>query len=407
MKTCARCKIEKNPEDFRGENKTCRACGEKYKCAHGKQKSTCSECSPHLFCKEHGKLVLKTSCPECSPHLFCKEHGKGQYRFKNKCPECNPEVKCEHGNVRYNCQTCGKKKCPNHPDRYYYTCKDCKGGAFCEEHPGEWKNICKYCEKVSGRCEHDKIKKNCAECGGCNVCEHGILKYTCKQCQGTGICEHGRQKANCATCRTGSAFCEHDLYRSVCIKCTPANACQECKYVYVNPRSRCKPYCFACFCVLHPNVELPRKYKIKETHVREYLKEEFKEDITMIFDKRVEDGCSRRRPDVRIEFGTHTVIVECDENQHQGYSCENKRMMELFEDCGSRPIVFIRFNPDSYEENGKRYNGCFSLAEDSGLKVDAREFKRRMKEVVKAIERYRVNIPKKEVSVEQLFYTLL
>jgi hypothetical protein len=79
-------------------------------------------------------------------------------------------------------------------------------------------------------------------------------------------------------------------------------------------------------------------------------------------------------------------------------------MMELFEDCGSRPIVFIRFNPDSYEADGKRYKGCFTLAEDTGLKVDAREFKRRMKEVVEAIERYRVNVPKKEVSVEQLFY---
>jgi hypothetical protein len=85
---------------------------------------------------------------------------------------------------------------------------------------------------------------------------------------------------------------------------------------------------------------LPRKFKIKETRAREYLKDEFKEEITMIFDKKVEDGRSRRRPDA--------LIVEC----------ENKRMMEIFWNCGSRPIVFIRFNPDAFEEDGKRQKGC-------------------------------------------------
>jgi hypothetical protein len=157
--------------------------------------------------------------------------------------------------------------------------------------------------------------------------------------------------------------------------------------------------------VLHPDVEIPKKFKIKETHVREYLKAEFKEDITMIFDKKVADGCSRRRPDVCIDFGTHSVIVECDENQHRGYDCETKRMMELFQDCGSRPIVFLRFNPDGYEEGGKKYQSCFKETKTQGLSVDNKEFKKRMSEVVRSIESYKVNIPQKEVTVEQFFYT--
>ena len=43
-------------------------------------------------------------------------------------------------------------------------------------------------------------------------------------------------------------------------------------------------------------------------------------------------------------------IVEIDENQHIEYdcSCENKRIMELSQDVGHRPIIFIRFNPDDY-----------------------------------------------------------
>jgi hypothetical protein len=161
-KVCCRCKVEKKEDSFKGNNKTCEECCNKYKCPHKKQKYTCNDCSPHLFCT--GKLVLKTNCPKCSPHIFCLDKSQGECRPKSKCPECNPEVKCEHGNVKYNCQTCGKKKCPNHPDKYYYTCKECKGGAFCDEHPDQWKNTCKFCEDVSGRCkEHNRIKNNCVE----------------------------------------------------------------------------------------------------------------------------------------------------------------------------------------------------------------------------------------------------
>jgi hypothetical protein len=123
----------------------------------------------------------------------------------------------------------------------------------------------------------------------------------------------------------------------------------------------------------------------------------------MVFDKRVEDGCSLRRPDVRIDFGTHTIDIECDENQHKWYNCETKRMMEIFQDCGNRPIVFLRFNPDSYEdEEGERHSGCFT-ATPTGLRVED-EFQIRMEELCKRIEYYRHRIPEKEVTVEQFFY---
>lgn len=51
-----------------------------------------------------------------------------------------------------------------------------------------------------------------------------------------------------------------------------------------------------------------------------------------------------------MDFGNHVVIIEIDENQHSDYdcTCENKRLMELFQDCGNRPLTMIRFNPDDY-----------------------------------------------------------
>ena len=38
--------------------------------------------------------------------------------------------------------------------------------------------------------------------------------------------------------------------------------------------------------------------------------------IDWISDKKVQDVCSKRRPDVFADFGSHILIVEIDENQH-------------------------------------------------------------------------------------------
>ena len=54
--------------------------------------------------------------------------------------------------------------------------------------------------------------------------------------------------------------------------------------------------------------------------------------------------------------------VEVDENQHTEYNttCENKRLCELYQDFGYVPIVFVRFNPDSYiDANGTKVTSCF------------------------------------------------
>ena len=33
--------------------------------------------------------------------------------------------------------------------------------------------------------------------------------------------------------------------------------------------------------------------------------------------------------------------------------------MEISQDLGHRPIVFIRFNPDKYEKNGENITSCW------------------------------------------------
>ena len=78
-------------------------------------------------------------------------------------------------------------------------------------------------------------------------------------------------------------------------------------------------------------------------------------------DKKIQDGCSKRRPDLYLDLGYQLIMIEIDENQHMDYdcSCENKRLMEPSLDVNHRPMVFIRFNPDDYKEYDKNITSCW------------------------------------------------
>jgi len=92
--------------------------------------------------------------------------------------------------------------------------------------------------------------------------------------------------------------------------------------------------------------------------VVDYITEKFP-NFTWTNDKKIQDGCSRKRPDLLLDLGYQVIIVEIDENMHNVYdcSCENKRLMELSQDVNHRPIVMIRFNSDGYtNSNGKKLN---------------------------------------------------
>ena len=62
-------------------------------------------------------------------------------------------------------------------------------------------------------------------------------------------------------------------------------------------------------------------------------------------------SCSikKYRPDFSLDLGFYYIIVECDEDAHRQYdnSCEKKRMYEIASGLGM-PVVFIRYNPDSF-----------------------------------------------------------
>jgi hypothetical protein len=125
-------------------------------------------------------------------------------------------------------------------------------------------------------------------------------------------------------------------------------------------RKKYDGYCLYCFINMFPDKPVSRNYKTKEQATVEHVITKYPE-LTCITDKKVQDGCSKRRPDLLLDLGYQVIIIEVDENQHTDYdcSCENKRIMELSQDLGHRPIIFIRFNPDDYLDKNTTITSCW------------------------------------------------
>lgn len=168
-----------------------------------------------------------------------------------------------------------------------------------------------------------------------------------------------------------------------------------------------KGYCLRCFIYTFPDQVINKKYKVKEQYVVDFIKKTYS-NMVFTFDKQINSGCSKRRPDIYIDLYTHVIVIECDENQHKSYEniCENKRIMEISNDFANRPIVFIRFNPDSYTKNNKKIKSCFEIVKAHGVYAlkNKDDWSKRLLELKKLIDYYLDFIPEKTITNEYLFF---
>ena len=220
-------------------------------------------------------------------------------------------------------------------------------------------------------------------------CEHNRRKSSCKDCGGASICEHNRRKSRCKDCG-GSSLCKSEHCETSGIK----------KY---------NGYCLPCCIQVCPEIEVSRNYKTKEKDVVDRIKATFP-NFTWVADKKIKDGCSLRRPDLFLDMGSHIIIVEVDENQHNDYdcSCEHKRLMEISQDVGHRPIVFIRFNPDAYmNADGISVKSCWKLNKLGVMliaKTKEKEWVERINSLKAQIQYWIDNPTEKTIEIIQLFY---
>jgi hypothetical protein len=171
-------------------------------------------------------------------------------------------------------------------------------------------------------------------------------------------------------------------------------------------------YCLSCFINMFPNKPVVRNYKTKEFAVVEYINKNINYvDIT--HNKRIQNGCSRKIPDLLIDLGYQVIIIEIDEFKHNTYDniCDNRRIMELSLDVNHRPIILIRFNPDSYKNKGKNIGSCWEINKQ-GVSVvkksKEKEWDDRLKALKNQIEFWinPENKTEKTIELIQLFYDI-
>jgi hypothetical protein len=329
------------------------------------------------------------------------EHGKR----KSRCIICGGSEICQHNISKFKCITCNPQLICLHNKRKQI-CILCKGSEICEHN--KRKSQCLSCH---GReiCEHNKIKRQCIVCKGTQICEHNKRKSRCIVCGGNEICSHNMTKRICKLCN-GKEYCIHNKLKRRCVDCCGKDLCISCKLTLKSKKYN--NHCFRCFIYLFPTQSVTRNYKTKESATSQFITNNFP-NFTWNLDKKVEDGCSKRRPDLMCDLGYQVIIVEIDENQHDNYdcSCENKRIMQISQDLNHRPIVFIRFNPDDYTNaNNEKITSCWGLTPKTGiLKIKSNkndEWNERLTVLQSQIEYWcnETNKTEKTIEIVQLYY---
>jgi hypothetical protein len=265
-------------------------------------------------------------------------------------------------------------------------------------------------------CEHKKVKSQCIECGGSSICEHKKRKSRCIECCGSSICEHKKRKSRCIEC-CGSSICEHGIEcggSSICKHGRIKSTCKECGGSSLCKTEKCEKrkiekyngYCLRC---VFTRVLKSKFRGITELHVFDRIREHFP-NFTWVNDKVVEDGCSKRRPDILLDMGEHILILEVDENKHSSYDCicENKRLMQISQDLQHRPIVWIRFNPDGYvNQEGINIRSCWKENKQGIMQImttKKKEWEKRIEALKIQVQYWIDNKTTKTIEIIELFY---
>jgi hypothetical protein len=389
-----------------------------------------------LYCLAHKKngminVVSPICCsPECTkrahfgtkdkPNVYCSKHKKGAATSSNKTcaePGCNtlPSYNFKGMKKRLYCMkhkkegmisafnnTCIEKECVTRANFNY---PNQKKKIYCLTHKKDGminvgRRLCAYdkCTKTpSHNYDTESSPLFCSEHKKVDMINK-IKKCLFEKCRKYPIYNYADQK--------GGIYClKHK--KETMIDVTHLLCKTPLCLTRVIPKY--KGYCLYCFINTYPDEQIARNYKNKESAVVQYIKHSFS-DISLVFDKSIEGGCSKKRPDIFIDMGSHVVIVEIDEHQHNDYNClcENKRMMEISKDIGHRPLIIIRFNPDSYIDYHKNnIESCWNLLKTGILAIKKSkkvEWENRLQTLKTQLEYWTKNVPTKTIYIVHLFY---
>jgi hypothetical protein len=252
-----------------------------------------------------------------------------------------------HSGVPVKRKKCSENDCSNFAQK----------GGLCTKHGGIQKR-CSFdgCSKNvinGGSCvSHGAVSKRCSSEGctnksikGGRCITHGAMHKRCSfdgclnQCVKEGRCiSHGAKFLKCTHpgcnySRQKDGLCKfhHPTYQK----------CINCQFYQVAIKGS---MCGTCS---------GYRQNSEEYRLRDLINLWF-QDLKIVHDRIIEGSCLRYRPDFFIETPKgHIIIVEVDEDHHKDYdvNCEVVRMFNI-QQAIMTPIVFVRYNPDTYKPDG-------------------------------------------------------
>ena len=93
-----------------------------------------------------------------------------------------------------------------------------------------------------------------------------------------------------------------------------------------------------------------------EKNVCDWLKLNYKYPIIKANQTVNGEVCLKYRPDIMYASENLVIYIEVDEYQHKtnnDYSCDERRMSDLYDETPGKLVVFVRFNPDVYLPQNK------------------------------------------------------
>jgi len=309
--------------------------------------------SPEVCFTHKEKNMVSKSCKICEDHdclryaLYNIKELKPKYCSKHKTKDMVDvkSKKCEF-------EGCGIQAS--------YNIKGKKSGKYCESHKIEGMiNVralfCEFCSiSASYGYEQDRTKLRCVEHADpdmINLCHPHCCAKNCGNLAYYGDINDKKVE-----------YCfDHKKENMIAIHS------KMCKTHMCGVRvgnDKYDGFCLRCFIHLFPDKSVAWNWKTKERAVVDYVLSYFPiEKYSWVLDKKIEDGCSLRRPDMILHLGDYVLIIEVDEGQHGGYDdvCEHRRMMEIYKDIQFCNTIFVRFNPDGFVKNNQKTPSCWTI----------------------------------------------
>lgn len=375
-----------------------------------------------VTCAEKDMVDIKSKKCECGNHQ--PTFGYPEDKIPSRCSECKLEGMENIKSKKCHCETAFPSfNYDGFPPRYCFKCK-LPGMKIINA------RMCIVCNETQASCnyEDEYTPTHCGKCKLTNMINIISKKCECGRVEPSFNYKNETIAICCVKCKKPDMI---DVCNPICIICniTRANQnypdqdhathcakCREdgminvvtrkCKNDWCNTIAQIKKYegyCLRCFIHEYPDQEITRNYKVKERYVIDFIKEQFP-DYSFMFDRVVHGGCSLRRPDAYLDLGTHVLIFENDENGHRYYNtpCEITRVNEIFTDFADRPNVYIKFNPDKYDDQPS----SFKYHERTGVPIirDEAEWNSRLDTLKMCIQKHIDTIPSDVMTVEYLYY---